>query len=322
MSHLSFEERRVISQSLLHGVSQLQIAQQLARSPSTISREIARNRFEDGQYHALRAHRNAIDRRSQRTVTPKLEKPEIFAKVATKLELNWSPQQISGTLAAESGKPVISHQTIYSYLWRLDKNHTHRQGMRRRGRRPRKAKPGFVAKAIRDRASIHDRPRVVKTRGRIGDWELDLMCCHRNSGFLITAVERKTGYTLIRKVASKHSVRVTDGIIKMFEGFDRSVIKTFTFDNGVEFYYHGRLTRALGVKVYFADPYNSGQRGTNENTNGLIRQYFPKTLDYGLISLRDVQRAQRLLNERPRLRLDFRTPSAVLGKHPKIAFRI
>ena len=322
MTHLSFEERRVISQSLLHGIPQSQIALQLGRSPSTISREIARNDFDDGLYHAQRAHRNAIDRRSKRTVTPKLERPGIYEKVASKLELNWSPQQISCWLALEEGVSVISHQTIYSYLWCLPKDHAHRLGMRRRGRRPRKAKPGFITKKFKHRVSIHDRPKAINERLRIGDWELDLMSCHLASGYLITAVERKTGYTLIRKVPSKHTDRVMSGIVKMFEPFHRSLIKSFTFDNGTEFYSHRRLTRELGVKVYFADPYNSGQRGTNENTNGLIRQYFEKFVDYKQITHGAVRKAQQKLNERPRLRLQYQTPRAVLGKHPKIAFRI
>jgi IS30 family transposase len=179
MAHLSFEERRVISRSLLHGISQTQIAQQLGRSPSTISREIGRNRFDNGHYHAQRAHRNTIDRRCSRTVTPKLERPGIYEKVADKLELNWSPQQICGWLTETEGSPVVSHQTIYSYLWCLPKDHAHRLGMRRRGRRPRKAKPGFITKKFKHRVSIHDRPKAINERLRMGDWELDLMTCIR-----------------------------------------------------------------------------------------------------------------------------------------------
>lgn len=322
MQHLSFEERIVIGTEFRSGTPQVEIAKQLGRSPSTISRELARNRSGDRVYHSQRAHRKAIDRRSQRTVTPKMERPEVYEKVTEKLELNWSPQQISGVLALEHGEPIISHQTIYNYLWCLPKKHAHRRGMRRRGRRPRKAKPGFISRALRDRTSIHDRPKVVNERGRTGDWELDLMTCHRTSGYLITAVERKTGYLLMSKVASKHSGKVTDGIVKMFAFMHPAVVKTFTFDNGTEFYYHGKLTRKLGVKVYFADPYNSGQRGTNENTNGLVRQYFPKTLDYESISHKAVKKVQDLINDRPRLRLKFQTPAATLGKHPKIAFQI
>lgn len=322
MAHLTLEERSVISSGVIHGETQVEIAKKIGRSPSTVSREMRRNRSSNGQYAAMRAHRISIDRRAQRTITPKLEQPELAQKVHAKLLLNWSPQQISGWLAKTHRKRILSHQTIYAYLWSLPKNHPHRRAMRRRGRRPRKAKPGFIARALKTRVSIHERPKVVNERRRTGDWELDLMTCHRTSGHLITAVERKTGYTLIQKVPSKRSAQVMNRIIGMFDGFHRDLIRTFTFDNGNEFYFHSMLVRSLGVKVYFADPYASGQRGTNENTNGLIRQYFPKTLDYGLISHWDIKRAQKLINERPRLRLGFQTPAAVLAKHPKIAFRI
>ena len=322
MPHLSIDERFVICTRIFQGVSQEEIAIELGRSPSTISREIYRNREPDHRYYPTRAQRKANARQRERPVRRKFDDVELYKQVAEKLELKWSPQQISGWLARSTGQRKISHQTIYNYLWRLPRDHAHRRAMRRRGRHHRKAKPGFLARAAKDRVSIHQRPKVVEQRRRIGDWELDLMTCHRTSGYLITAVERKTGYVLIRKVSSKHSGKVTDGIIKMFERFDRALYKTFTFDNGNEFYYHDKLTRELGVKVYFADPFHSGQRGSNENTNGLIRQYFRKTLDYHLISHWDVQKAQRALNERPRLRLKFQTPAAIFGKHPKIAFRI
>lgn len=322
MAHLTLEERYVISTGLLYGETKQEIAQRLGRHPSVIGREIRRNRSASGIYCGTRAHRLARERRQQRPMITKMETPGVAAKVFEGLEQQWSPEQISNTLKNDCGASVISHQTIYDYVWCLPNDHLHRRSLRRRGRRPRKAKPGFITRKQRDRKSIHDRPKVVQERCRTGDWELDLMTCHRGSGYLITAVERKTGYTLIRKVRSKHTSRVMDGILKMFEGFDATLMKTFTFDNGNEFYSYARLERDLGVKVYFADPYNSGQRGTNENTNGLIRQYFAKTLAYGLISHRDVKRVQNLLNERPRRRLQYRSPAAVLGKHPKIAFRI
>jgi len=164
---------------------------------------------------------------------------------------------------------------------------------------------------LRDRVSIHDRAKLVEKRKRIGDWELDLVRCHRASGYLITAVDRMTGYTLVRKVARKCSDLVMKGILKMFSNIDAHKIKTFTFDNGTEFYYHSMLTKNMKVKVYFADPYNSGQRGTNENTNGLLRQYFPKTMNYASFSHQAVKKAQDALNSRPRLRLGFQTPGTM-----------
>ncbi|WP_145175410.1 IS30 family transposase [Rubripirellula lacrimiformis] len=157
------------------------------------------------------------------------------------------------------------------------------------------------------------RPKVANHRKRCGDWELDLMTCAKLSSYLITAVDRRSRYTLIRRVRNKQSGRVMEGILKMFEDIDPSIIKTMTFDNGNEFYYHRMLTEQLGVKVYFADPYKSGQRGTNENTNGLIRQFFPKTMTYAMINPQAVRRVQDLLNDRPRKTHGYKPPSAFIG---------
>jgi transposase, IS30 family len=311
MAHLTFEERIVISEMRRSGASQKDISKCLGRSPSTICRELQRNAPARECYRPDKAHRLAVARSRIPAVASKLEQcTELYAIVTEKLNLKWSPEQISGWLAVATKGLRISHQTIYRFLYSLDRSHPFRLAMRRRGRRNRKEKPGFIKAQQRDRVSIHDRPQVVQKRQRIGDWELDLMTCHRVSGYLITAVERMTGYTLIRKVATKSSDLVMKGILKMFQGIDRLKIKTFTFDNGTEFYYHSMLRESLNVQVYFADPYNSGQRGTNENTNGLFRQYFPKTLDYGYISNQAVVKAQDSLNTRPRLRLGFQTPAS------------
>lgn len=328
LAHLTVEDRFVICHLSRAGHSQKKIAEQIGCHPSTVSRELARNKRPNGQYRSrgydpLYAQRKARARRSKRSVVTKLHPDgDLFPQVAEMLDRHWSPQQISGVLRQEQGKPVISHQTVYTYLWSLDKKHPHRKAMRRRGRRPRKAKPGFINRIARERVSIHDRPKCVERRSRIGDWEIDLMTCHKVSGFLITAVDRKSGVVLIRKVASKHNHRVIDGILKMFEGFDRRVLKTFTFDNGVEFYHTGRLKSELGVKVYHADPYRSGQRGTNENTNGLIRQFIPKSLHYQDVTHQWVKKVQKSLNDRPRLRHKYQTPAQFFESHSKIAFRI
>lgn len=313
MKHLSFDERVTISVLYEEGYLQKEIALHLNRSASTISRELQRNRHSDGLYRPNVAHRKASQRRRSPTVQAKLETSEIYQRVTEKLLLNWSPVQISGFLAKADGKAVISHQTIYNFLNYLPRNHEYRRAMRRQGKRKRKAKPGFLSRMEVEHTSIHQRPKVVAKRQRIGDWELDLMRCSKASGYLITAVERKSGYSLVRKVSSKHCDKVINGIIKMFAPIPYKKIKTFTFDNGTEFYYTDRLTDELGAKVYYADPYNSGQRGTNENTNGLFRQYFPKDMCYNQISHVAVKKAVQLVNQRPRLRLKFQTPAQVFG---------
>ena len=312
MGHLTVEERETLMVMQSQGCTQAAMAREIGRSEGTVSRELRRNRDEKGQYHCLKAQRHADTRKKIARRSPKMEDRETFQAVTAKLEDNWSPEQIVGHFKRIGQGPLVSHQTIYNYLGCLPRNHPHRRAMRRRGRRNRKAKPGFL-KRLERRRSIHDRPKISNERRRIGDWELDLMTCAYRSGYLITAVDRKTGYTRIRKVRNKEAGTVTKGILKMFEGMDPSKLKTFTFDNGTEFYYTRRIEERLGVKTYFADPYNSGQRGTNENTNGLIRQYFPKDMPYGMISYWDVKRVQLKLNERPRMRLNFRTPAAAFG---------
>ena len=311
MSHLSFDERVVIREMRRSGSTQQEIGEHLGRPASTICRELIRNSSRHDNYRPILANRLAVRRRRRPSVVSKLEQyPDLLAVVKEKLLLFWSPEQISGWLKDTNSEHQVSHQTIYRFLNSLESNDVLRQSMRRKGRRNRREKPGFIKSQIRDRVSIHERPKLVEKRNRIGDWELDLVRCHRASGYLITAVDRMTGFTLVRKVARKCSDLVMNGILKMFQAIDNSMIKTFTFDNGTEFFYHNMLTDALPVKVYFADPYNSGQRGTNENTNALLRQYFPKTMNYNYISYQAVAKAQDALNHRPRLRLAFQTPDS------------
>ncbi|WDQ15432.1 IS30 family transposase [Rhodopirellula sp. P2] len=311
MAHLTFHQRVVISVMQRDGKKQKEIAEAIEVSPSTVSRELARNHVTGKHYHPLHAERRANFLKERPSVVSKLEDPDLFEVVSEKLALNWSPEQISGYLSKQAGKLQISHQTIYKYLWSLDRNHPFRKAMRRSGRRNRKQKPGFIRKQAADRVSIHDRPKVASNRKRIGDWELDLVVCKKSTGYLVTAVDRKTGYTLVGRCKKKSSRLVMDTIRSMFNKVPEKHIKTMTFDNGTEFFYHRLLPSWFNVKVFFADPYCSGQRGTNENTNGLLRQYFPKGVDYGSISWQQVRKAAMLLNLRPRKRHGYQTPASL-----------
>lgn len=313
MAHLTLSDRIVIRKLILSGQRQNYISRLLGVSASTISREISRNHVTGKHYNAAEANKRAVFLKRRPSVVSKLEDPALFAIVSEKLSLNWSPEQISGHLRTTGGEAQVSHQTIYAYLWSLDRNHAHRKAMRRKGHHDRKQKPGFIAKQKADRISIHDRPQVANQRRRIGDWELDLVVCKKGTGYLVTAVDRKTGYMLLGRTKTKRTGSVMEAIRKMFSGIENNLIKTMTFDNGTEFYYHRMLTRWFGVKVYFADPYNSGQRGTNENTNGLLRQYFCKGMDYSAISWQAVRRAAMLLNSRPRKRHNYQTPASLFG---------
>ena len=323
MQNLTEDDRFVIACELKSGRKQNWIAEQLDCSPSTISREIKRNRCPDGVYRWQKANQRAKDRKRYRTVIGKLLTGRARSVVNCLLLRNWSPEQISNHLRLTGSWLQVSHQTIYKYVWSYPRRHKLRRALRRNGRRPRRQKPGYITRARKERVSIHLRPEIANNRKRCGDWELDLMTCSRNSGYLITAVDRKSGYTLIGRAKTRHSSGVMDGIIKMFRRTtSKQLRQTFTFDNGSEFYYFKRLEQQLGVKVYFADPFNSGQRGTNENTNGLIRQYFPKDRPYASITNREIKRVARLLNNRPRKRLEYQSPKHVFRSPQKIAIQI
>lgn len=323
MHKLTEDERYFIACHIDQGKTQKWIADQLGRNPSTISRELERNRCSDGRYRWHLATRRARDRKRFRTVIGKLLTGRARQEINYLLLLNWSPEQISNHLRLTNSWLQVSHQTIYKYVWSFPRFHKLRKALRRRGRRPRRKKPGFLTRARKERVSIHLRPKIAGDRQRLGDWELDLMTCHRNSGYLITAVDRKSGYTLIGRAKTRHSSGVMDGIIKMFRRTtSKHLRQTFTFDNGSEFYYFKRLEEQLGPTVYFADPFNSGQRGTNENTNGLIRQYFPRDRSYASITNREIKRVAQLLNNRPRKRLEYQTPKHVFRSPQKIAIQI
>ena len=322
MKNLTSNDRYFIAWELKANKKRSWIAEQLGRSPSTITREIARNSCSDGVYRWQKAVQRASDRKRNRTVIGKLLPGRARRLVNCLLHRNWSPQQISNYLRRTNSWLQVSHQTIYKYVWSYPKGHQLQKALRRRGRRPRRQMPGFINRARKDRVSIHLRPKIANDRLRIGDWELDLMRCHRNSGYLVTAVDRKSGYTLIGRSKTRHSHKVIQEIIKMFRRrIPRHLRKTFTFDNGNEFFYFKQLEDKLGVTVYFADPFNSGQRGTNENTNGLIRQYFDKKTSYAIITNRAIKKVERLLNNRPRKRLEYLSPNNVFRSPPKIAIQ-
>jgi IS30 family transposase len=242
VSHLSTEEREVIARMLFQGTSQKAIAKEISRSASTVSRELGRNRKANQNYSNRIADGRASARRSSRPLERKMENPELLASVGKKLEENWSPEQISGRLAEEEGKSVVSHQTIYGYLNGLERWHPHRQAMRRRGRRYRSRKDQPTRSRIPNRVPISKRPKVVALRKRFGDWELDLVVGTEHSGFLVTAVDRRSGFALIRKVSDKRSATVMSAIIAMFKEVSADLLKTFTFDNGTEFTNHAILT--------------------------------------------------------------------------------
>ncbi|WP_323141227.1 IS30 family transposase [Massilia phyllosphaerae] len=313
---LSLAEREEISRSLAAGHPVRQIAQLLGRAPSTISREICRN---GGQvsYRANCAD-DAAWRRAQRPKTCKLVGNPMLAEiVATKLQLQWAPEQIAGWLKHTFPGDEdfqVSHETIYRSLFiqargALKKEllaHLRRPRIMRRSRHHTQKTDNHGR--IKDTVSISERPAIVEDRAVPGHWEGDLLFGDRNSQ-IATLVERQTRYVMLVKVASKDTETVIDALIDNARELPQELYQSLTWDRGKELADHKRFTLATDIDVYFCDPHSPWQRGSNENTNGLLRQYFPKGVDVSSYSQAQLNEVARKLNERPRKTLEYQTPA-------------
>ncbi|MGH6683400.1 MAG: IS30 family transposase [Pseudolabrys sp.] len=306
---LTLEERDRIAHLRSRGANQKDIAAALDRAPSTISRELDRNRTGD-DYYPAQAQQAAQRRRRERPLARKMDDPAINEFVRDSLAHEWSPEQITGRLEQqypdESGRRV-SAQTIYAWIERDDDREHWQSFLRRRGKRPYRRKPAESAGGAR----IADRPEIIEQRMRLGDFEGDTVLGPPGTGGLATLVDRKSRFTIVLKVQSKHADHVHQRLKDRLKELEAERRRSITFDNGTEFARCDRLEKHLGIKLYYADPGCPYQRGSNENTNGLIRQYFPKGTDFRDISHHEVRRVEKLLNDRPRACLGFRTPAEV-----------
>jgi IS30 family transposase len=314
-SHLTTEERDAIAQWWHQGAEQQEIASALGRDPATISRELRRNGTGDG-YHAAQAQRESQRRRRERPLVRKMDDPLIHEAVRAGLAQEWAPEQIAGRLQQQHpDNPArrVSPQTIYTWIKR-DASRKHWEArLRRRGKRP---CPRKTPATSCDSARIADRPEVIEERLRLGDFEGDTVLGPPGTGGLATLVDRKSRFTIIVKVCSKNADHVHEKIKQRLKELDEEHRRSITFDNGTEFARCVRLEKHLGLTLYFADPGCPYQRGTNENTNGLIRQYFPKGTDFRNISHDAVRHVEKSLNHRPRACLGFQTPSEVFFEKP------
>lgn len=308
-SHLTMEERDRIAQLVHRGVEQEEIAKILNRDPATISRELRRNCTGD-EYFAALAQRQAERRRRERPLARRMEDPNINEAVRQGLAREWSPEQIVGRIKKEHPDDPARHvsaQTIYDWIEQdADREHW-RSFLRRRGKRPCRRKPAETGEGAR----IADRPEVIEERLRLGDFEGDTVLGPPGTGGLATLVDRKSRYTMVVKIQSKHADYVQKRIKQRLKELDQERRHSITFDNGTEFARCHRLEKHLGIKLYFADPGCPYQRGSNENTNGLIRQYFPKGTEFRDISHHEVRQVEKALNNRPRACLNFSTPDEV-----------
>ena len=313
---LTLEEREEISRGIAAGDSLRSIAVSLGRAPSTISREVKRNGGQCG-YRANQADKAAWDR-ARRPKTCKLAAHRVLARiVASKLQLEWSPEQIAGWLKhtyPDNEHYQVSHETIYKTLYiqargALKKEllqHLRRTRMMRRSRHHTQKTEGHGR--ITDTVSISERPASAEDRAVPGHWEGDLICGSNNSQ-IATLVERQTRYLMLVKVDSKDTETVINALIKHAHKLPNELYKSLTWDRGKELADHKRFSLATDIKVYFCDPHNPWQRGSNENTNGLLRQYFPKGIDLSGYSQAKLNAIARRLNERPRKTLDYETPA-------------
>jgi len=308
--HLSVEERDSIARLRHEGADQKQVAQAVGRSPSTISRELRRNRTGD-EYYAAQAQRESERRRRERPLVLKLEDPQINAAVRAGLAEEWSPEQIAGRMKRQhpdDPERRVSPQTIYTWIENDEHREHWKSCLRRRGKRPcRRKHPENSCLAAR----IQNRPEVIEQRLRRGDFEGDTVLGPPGTGGLVTLVCRRSRFTIITKIQSKDANHVHQRIKQRLKELAEDRRHSITFDNGTEFARCQRLEKHLDLQLYFADPGCPYQRGTNENTNGLIRQYFPKGTDFRDVSHDEVRRAEKLLNSRPRECLGFQTPDEV-----------
>ncbi|AMR78490.1 IS30 family transposase [Cupriavidus nantongensis] len=313
---LTLAEREEISRAVVAGHSIRSVAARLGRAPSTISREVRRNGGRQ-RYLANQADELAWER-ARRPKACKLVKNRTLAQVvASKLRLQWSPEQIAGWLKhvyAVNRDYQVSHETIYRSLYIQARGALKRELLEhlRRSRAMRRSRQHTLKTDnrtnIRDVVSISERPATAEDRAIPGHWEGDLLFGSANSQ-IATLVERQTRFVMLVKIASKDSEAVVNALIKHAGKLPQELYKSLTWDRGTEMAGHKRFTVATDIKVYFCDPQNPWQRGTNENTNGLLRQYLPKGTDLSVYSQAKLNAIARRLNERPRKTLNFDTPA-------------
>jgi IS30 family transposase len=288
-----------------------EIAELMGRDRSTIYREVKRNTGGRG-YRPKQAQDKAEERRLRCRREPKMNDRKLRSSVTRMLKKAWSPDQIAKRLRhayPRDSERHVSHQTIYT--WIAQEAPELRTHLRRGGKR--RTRPETRGQLV-GCTSIEGRPKVVDSRGRFGDWEGDTVVSPGRRSGLVTMVDRKSGYIRIRKTTSLKSATTRRAAWRSLRDLPGELRRTMTLDNGKEFAEHQQLAEDLELDIYFAKPYASWQRGTNEHTNGLLRQFFPKGTNFARISHRQVARVEKLLNERPRKRLDYRTPQEVLAK--------
>jgi len=319
---LSINEREEVSLGLAQGFSKNYIALSLGRSSSTICREVNRNTVNRQAYRAVKAQYRANKLRHLARKSRKMDiNLPLKHYVLEHLDQLWSPEQIAKRLKIlypENMNMQISPESIYSYLYVLPRGalrkelvkclRYHHINRRIHGKSRQKSCP------IQDYISIEERPAEVADRTIPGHWEGDLLMGHNNGSALGTLVERTTRMTFLVQLKDKDATAVRETFAKEFKHLPKGLKRSLTYDQGQEMAEHKLFTKSTQIKVYFAHPHSPWERGTNENTNALIRQFFPKGTDFSKVTLESIKKAQDMLNDRPRKTLGFLTPHEVFGK--------
>lgn len=322
--HLTLQERYVIHHLVLYGLSLREIGRRLHRSPSTISRELQRNGRIHSCYWHEPAHRWALERRQRPRHNKRQGTKRLIRYVTTRLQWAWSPALISGRLRRDcpaNSAMRFSPEGIYRWIYRDARagGTLYRHLVRCRPKRRKQRRYGSLRGLLPDRISIHERPKIVESRQRLGDWEGDTLEGAKGKGGLATHVERKSRYLIAARLADKKADTFTRGSLHAFKSVPHGVRHTLTVDNGKEFARFKEFEIKAGFTVYFADPYAAWQRGTNENTNGLLRRTFPKGTDFHRVTDKEVAQTVKKLNNRPRKCLNYRTPAEVFWKARGVA---
>ena len=307
-TQLTYQQRYHIYTFMKAGFCQSEIAREIGVHKSTVSREVRRNQGKRG-YRPKQAQQLATNRRDK--VQPRITDRD-WRMIEELICLDWSPEQISKYGRAEQ-ELRISHEWIYQYIYR-DKRSGGTLWKHLRCRKKRRKRYGSYEKRgqIPNRTSIDERPQVVEDRSRLGDWEADTIIGKGRKGAIVTLVDRKSRYLRMGLVSKRTKEAVKEMIISLLADFP---VHTITCDNGKEFAGHEDIAKALRASIYFAHPYSSWERGTNENTNGLIRQYIPKNTNFSTLEKADIFFAENRLNTRPRKCLSFNSPVVFLNNH-------
>ena len=305
---LTMMQRYQIEALLKEGLSQQKIAENIGVHRSTVFREIKRNALDDGEYDPLSASVSTRLRYQYKSKNRKLNKKHI-TYIRQHLKEGWSPEQISGRMQVD-GLSSLSHETIYQYIYKKGNEVLH-QYLRHKHKKYTKRTAAHQSRGqIKNRISIDQRPLIVEDKSRVGDWEIDTVIGKNHHQGIVTIVDRHSKFTLMKKVFSKRADEVTEATLELMKPIKEYTL-TITSDNGKEFSYHQEISKELETDFYFAHPYRSCERGLNEHTNGLIREYFPKKTEFKDITKKQIIEVQHKLNSRPRKILGYKTPAEV-----------